>query len=200
MADDPPSAPDSGAVDAFKPAAPDLGALWERVLLGDQRAFEGVYNACSGAVYGLCVRMTANKATADDCTQATFLQAWVKRASFRGDSNLKTWLHRIAVNEVLGRGRSEGRLREVLDEYTSVGAADRAFRDSPDMDLERAIAALPERSRQVFVLHAIHGYKHDEVGKMMGIATGTSKAHFHRSRELLQGSLGAHRDGGTAHV
>lgn len=193
MADDPHPVPNTTAY-------PDLGQLWSKVLEGDQKAFESVYKACSGAVHGLCLRMTANKATADDCTQATFVQAWVKRESFRGDSQLKTWLHRIAVNEVLGRGRSEGRLREVLDEYGSLGADTVELSGSPDMDLERAIAALPERSRQVFVLHAIHGYKHDEVGQMMGIASGTSKAHFHRSRELLQNTLGSSPDGGHCHV
>lgn len=203
MANDPPTVTDpadaSGGVASSVPGV-DLAALWQRVLRNDQRAFESVYRACSGAVYGLCLRMTANTAVADDATQATFVQAWVKRESFRGDAALKTWLHRIAVNEVLGRGRSEGRFREVIDEYGQLEASDAVVNHSPDMDLERAIAALPERSRQVFVLHAIHGYKHDEVGEMMGIAAGTSKAHFHRSREILQKSLGSAETGGRAHV
>lgn len=163
--------------------AADLVVLWRQVLNNDQRAFEAVYAACSGAVYGLCQRMTANAAAADEATQATFVQAWVKRASFRGDAALNTWLHRIVANEVLGRGRSEARRREVHEDYSDYGEGSMVTNNSTDVDLERAIAALPERSRQVFVLHAIHGYKHTEVGEMMGIAAGTSKAHYHRSRE-----------------
>ena len=118
-----------------------------------------------------------------------FVQAWVKRGSFRGDARLTTWLHRIAVNEVLGRGRSEGRLQAVVGEYARETDDSVTPMAGADIDLERAIAELPERSRQVFVLHAVHGYKHTEVGEMMGIAPGTSKAHFHRSRELLQERL-----------
>ncbi len=176
-----------------EPQRADLRKLWLNVLEGDQRAFEAVYHACSGAVFGLCLRMTANRATAEDCLQATFIAAWEKRSSFRGDSRLTTWLHRIAVNAVLGRGRTEGRLREVVAEYAAeyaeVTATEELFGTASDLDLERAIANLPERSRQVFVLHAIHGYKHEEVAEMMGIASGTSKAHYHRSRELLQATL-----------
>lgn len=184
------STPQSGVSRAL--AGAELKALWRQVQADDARAFEQVYRACSGLVFGLCLRMTANQAAAEDCTQATFIQAWEKRLSFRGDSQLNTWLHRIAVNAVLGRGRQEGRLREVLDEYAEVTVTEQGYGSLPaggDRDLERAIAALPERGRQVFVLHAIHGYKHEEVGQMMGIAAGTSKAHYHRSRELLQSTL-----------
>jgi len=94
---------------------------------------------------------------------------------------------------VLGRGRREGRLREVIDEYAQDTPlwthSDSAEDALLDRELERAIATLPERGRQVFVLHALHGYKHSEVGEMMGIAAGTCKAHYHRSRELLQQHL-----------
>ena len=174
----------------------DLVALWAQVRDDDHLAFESVYAVCSGAIFGLCLRMTANRAAAEDCLQATFIAAWEKRASFRSESRLSTWLHRIAINAVLGRGRSEGRRQEVMDQYSELAPAGQSFSEDlfgagVDIDLERAIADLPERSRQVFVLHAIHGYKHNEVGEMMGIAAGTSKAHYHRSRELLQASLTA---------
>ena len=200
MADEPPKSVHGAAPGDGQAVAADLVTLWQRVLNDDQQAFEAVYAACSGAVYGLCLRMTANTAAADDATQATFVQAWVKRASFRGDAALNTWLHRIAVNEVLGRSRSEARRREVHDEYSDFGVGSMATNSHADVDLERAIAALPERSRQVFVLHAIHGYKHTEVGEMMGIAAGTSKAHYHRSREILQSVLASSTTGGATHV
>jgi len=194
MADDSPQSTPSTASGGGWQGGGDLLALWQQVRNNDQRAFEAVYAACVGAVYGLCLRMTANAAVADDATQATFVQAWVKRDSFRGEAALKTWLHRIAVNEVLGRGRSEARRHEVHAQYGEFGADTMVTHHSTDRDLERAIADLPERSRQVFVLHAIHGYKHTEVGEMMGIAAGTSKAHYHRSREILQSTLGGSAD------
>ena len=171
--------------------------LWVRVREGDRAAFELVYRALAGQVFALCLRMTASRACAEDCVQATFIAAWEKRRSFRGDSQLTTWLHRIAINKVLGEGRRDGRRRELLDSYaTESQPATAQFtgwgvdRDLDlDRDLEKAISALPERNRQVFVLHAIHGYKHEEVGALLGIASGTSKAHYHRSRQILRTAL-----------
>ena len=169
--------------------------LWARVREGDRAAFELIYRTLVGSLFALCLRMTANRASAEDCVQATFIAAWEKRHSFRGDSQLKTWLHRIAVNKVLGKGRSEGRRREVLDSYAAQSQSamteslDRGGDRGLDLDLEKAISAVPERSRQVFVLHAIHGYKHNEVGALLGIASGTSKAHYHRSRQILRAAL-----------
>jgi len=166
-------------------AEADLLALCERARAGDDRAFERLYRATVGTVHGLCLRMTADHALAEDCTQRTFVRAWQKLHQFRGDSAPGTWLHRIAVNEVLGSFRQERRHRgeaEVVD----VAGPD----TTPDIDLERAIARLPERPRQVFVLHGVYGYGHEQAAEMLEIAVGTSKAHYHRAREMLRAMLG----------
>ena len=127
----------------------------------------------------------ANHALAEECTQNTFVKAWQNLAGFRGESEVTTWLHRIAVNEVLGSHRKEKRHQheEPDEDY------DRAVDTRPDMDLERAIATLPARIRSVFVLHAIYGYGHQETGDMLNIAEGTCKAHYHHARRLLQAAL-----------
>lgn len=145
-------------------------------------------------MYGICLRMTANSAQAEECTQRTFVRAWQNLDKFRGDSKLTTWLHRIAVNEVLGRGRHETRYRMAVNEFGENTETIQAFSGSSDLDLERAIAALPERARQVFVLHAVYGYQHDETAEFLDIATGTSKAHYHRARQMLQDALGDQHD------
>ena len=61
---------------------------------------------------------------------------------------------------------------------------------SSEVDLERYIRQLPERARVVFVLHAIEGYRHDDIAVMLNIAQGTSKAQFHRARQLLEAWMG----------
>lgn len=180
--------------DISSPERTSLRGLWRKVRDGDNRAFEQVYRHCVGAVYGLCLRMTANPALAEECTQRTFVKAWRNVEKFRGDSKLTTWLHRIAVNEVLGNGRYENRYRTVVDDFGEDAETRAAFGGSPDLDLECAIAQLPQRMRQVFILHAVYGYQHNETATMLGIATGTSKAHFHRARQMLQDALGDNHD------
>ena len=156
----------------------------------DARAFEALYRLHVDKVYGLCLRMTGNVSEAEDCTQEAFIQAWNKMMKFRGDSAFSTWLHRIAVNTVLGRirksKREQDRVQAVNDVYTTRVATG----DNGELrDLAEAVDRLPERARHVFVLHAVYGYSHDEAAAMLGIAAGTSKAQLHRARRLLMQQL-----------
>ena len=81
------------------------GALVQRAVAGDTRAFERLYREHSGRVYGLCLRMTRDEHLAEDCTQDTFINAWKALPHFETRSSLSTWLHRIAVNVSLGKRR-----------------------------------------------------------------------------------------------
>ena len=84
----------------------DTEEQWiERARAGDQLAFEQIYRAYSGKVYGLCLRLTREPSVAEDCTQETFISAWRNLGRFEGRSALGTWLHRIAVNAAPARGR-----------------------------------------------------------------------------------------------
>ena len=162
--------------------------------VGDEDAFERLYRAHVGRVYGLCLRMTGNPHTAEDLTQETFVNAWRSLTGFEGRSGFGTWLHRIAVNAVLARGRSpQGRGEVSLTnaegedrEFVAGGATD----PSTPIDLERAIAALPEGARNAMVLLGVYGYTHDEAAQMLGVAVGTSKAQLHRARRLLRERMG----------
>lgn len=168
---------------------PDLAAIARQARDGDERAFEALYRATSGQVHGLCLRMTANSALAEECTQTTYVKAWQNLAHFRGESEISTWLHRIAVNEVLSSFRREKRhIHEAEGEISDIAADTRTDVDS-DRDLERAISTLPRQVRSVFVLHGIYGYGHREAGAMLNIAEGTSKAHYHQARRLLMAAL-----------
>jgi RNA polymerase sigma-70 factor (ECF subfamily) len=179
--------------------------LIERARSGDVDAFELVYRREVGRVYALCLRMTADAGRARELTQSVFVRAWDRLASFRGDSQLSSWLHRIAVNEVLIEARTDKRRRArvVLADDTREHDADSdAPNDAPivsgitlpadtetRIDLERAIAALPPGARTVFVLHDIEGYRHEEISRMTGSAEGTLRAQLHRARKLLMEAL-----------
>ncbi len=163
-----------------------IGALVERAQRSDSAAFEAFYRMHVDKIYGLCLRMTGNVAEAEDCVQDAFIQAWTKLDRFRGDSAFGTWLHRVAVNTVLGRMRKAKRENDRIQAVSDVAPAPASIGDSGDIeDLEQAMNQLPRGARHVFVLHAVYGYSHDETGDMLGIAAGTSKAQLHRAKRLL---------------
>jgi len=168
----------------------DERLLVKRAQKGDVKAFEALYRAHINHVYGLCLRMTARRSEAEDCAQEAFIQAWSKIDSFRSDSAIGTWLHRIAVNVVLGRIRAARREEERMQAVAAV-AEDRPIEpDSSKLeDLAKAIDTLPDGARHVFVLTAVFGYSHSETSEMLGIAEGTSKAQLFRARSLLAEQL-----------
>lgn len=171
-------------------------ARWvERARQADPSAFEKLYRANVDRVYGLCLRMTGERSEAEDCVQEAFIQAWNKLDKFRGDAAFGTWMHRVAVNVVLGRMRKSKREQDRIRAVSDVAPAREAIADDGAMrDLEQAINELPSGARHVFVLHAVYGYSHGETGDMLGIAEGTSKAQLNRARRLLVQQLEAERE------
>ena len=166
-------------------------AAWiARAKRADAHAFERLYRRHIDRVYGLCLRMTGNVSEAEDCAQEAFIQAWNKLDKFRGDSAFSTWLHRIAVNAVLGRIRKSKREHDRMQVVAEQAESPVCREDTGELrDLAAAVDRLPEGARHVFVLHAVYGYSHDEAAGMLGIAAGTSKAQLHRARRLLAQQL-----------
>jgi len=165
-------------------------ALIAQAQRSNARAFEALYRLHIDRVYGICLRMTGNVSEAEDCAQEAFIQAWNKLEKFRGDSAFSTWLHRIAVNSVLGRMRKSKREQDRIMAVKESAPPTVAMGDTGDMrDLSEAVDRLPQGARHVFVLHAVYGYSHDETGEMLGIAAGTSKAQLHRAKRLLAQQL-----------
>jgi len=160
---------------------------------GDASAFERVYRTHVAKIHSLTRRMLGSH-EADEVTQDIFVRTWQKLGQFRGDSAFSTWLHRLAVNTALMelRSRAGGEERETDDAALEfVGTVDTAGqRLREQMDLERAVATLPERARAVLVLHDIEGWKHEEIASELGMAVGSSKAQLHRARNLLRQRLG----------
>lgn len=157
---------------------------------GDVRAFERLYRKHLPRVHSLVRRMAAGRNT-DELTQDVFVRVWHKLGSFRGDSAFGTWLHRLAVNVVIERFRSDRARRQRLHDGDAVFETIAAPMRSGDlsMDLETALQKLPDGAREIFVLHDVEGYKHHEIATMLEIAAGTSKAQLHRARMMLRRHL-----------
>ena len=175
-------------------AAHDISTanLVERARQGDERAYEAVYRRYVGRVYALSLRMCGDAQTAEEITQDAFVKAWKGLERFRGDSQFTTWLHRITVNLVLQHRRSQGRRaakEEAKGDVSDLGHSVRPASTGAKIDLERAIAELPEGARDVLVLRDVQGYKYREVADILGVAVGTVKAQVHRARKMVQEKL-----------
>jgi RNA polymerase sigma-70 factor, ECF subfamily len=161
---------------------------------GSAAAFEQLYRRHAPRVHALCLRMTGNVATAEDCTQEAFVQAWRNLARFETRSAFGTWLHRIAVNAVLQQVRRRQETLGVEDsverEVADVLADPLSEDPGRGRDLEAAIASLPAGARHVLVLVGVYGHSHEEASQMLGVAVGTCKAQLHRARALLGARLG----------
>jgi RNA polymerase sigma-70 factor, ECF subfamily len=166
--------------------------LVERCRRGEMGAFEELYGTYAGRLYNVACRLLGNPADAEDLVQEAFLQAHRKLDTFRGDSALGTWLHRLLVNLGLDHLRSRaGRTAQAtagMDDVRVVPFT-RPETVAERIDLEAAIARLPDGSRAAFVLHDVEGLDHKEVAAVLGVSEGTSKSQLHKARLRLREML-----------
>lgn len=164
--------------------------LVRRATRGDERAFEMLYRRHVARIHTLMRRM-ADPDAADELTQDVFVRAWTRLGSFRGDSAFGTWLHRLAVNVVLTRRRAVRTERGWIDDGGGDVAErpERPVHPGVRIDLEAAMARLPEGARQVFVLHDVEGWTHEEIAERLGLVAGTSKSQLSRARAALRRML-----------
>jgi RNA polymerase sigma-70 factor, ECF subfamily len=184
------------------PAANDQAEILARAQAGDNQAFAQLYSMHKRRIYSLCLRMVGSVAEAEDLTQEAFLQFHRKIDTFRGESALSTWLHRLAINVVLMHLRKKGLQVTSLDEAMepapdqrpgrSFGAPDLILSGAIDrLALQRAIDDLPAGYRLIFVLHDIEGYEHNEIATLLDCSIGNSKSQLHKARLKLREALRA---------
>lgn len=184
----------------FQQQTTSLGddVLVARLKRGEQSALRALYEQHGKRVYALCYRLSGDAEIAEDITQEVFVQVWQKIHNFRGDSKFSTWLHSVASNVAIGQMRKQKswwRSWFGSDEQNETELANIAITDdATNFDLSRSgldkhIANLPEQARMVFVLFAVEGWRHEEISKELNIAVGSSKAQYHRAKQLLQQAL-----------
>lgn len=154
---------------------------------GDTAAFERVYRRHAARIHTLCSRMLAPE-EADDLTQDVFIRAWQKLALFRGDSAFGTWLYRLAVNLILARRQTHATRRSRFEggDPEVIPLAARSERPDLRVDVDAAIRTLPPGARDVFMLHDVEGYTHEEIAGMLNVTAGTSKSQLHRARMSMR--------------
>ncbi|HEU4509073.1 MAG TPA: sigma-70 family RNA polymerase sigma factor [Pyrinomonadaceae bacterium] len=180
----------------------------ERLKQGDAAAFETLVNERSGEIYGLLYRLTENGEEARDLTQETFLRAFQSIVNFRGESDLRTWIYRIAINQARNRWRWWRRRRR--DVTFSIDAPDsnggpglsaslKATSGSdPETDtlahereraLKKALSSLRRVYREAVVLRDIEGFAYEEIAATLDISVGTVKSRLARGRQELRRKL-----------
>ncbi|MGD0627903.1 MAG: RNA polymerase sigma factor [Terracidiphilus sp.] len=184
-------------------ATDEPAEILARAQAGDNQAFAQLYALHKRRIYSLCLRMVGSVAEAEDLTQEAFLQFHRKMGTFRGESALSTWLHRLAINVVLMHLRKRGLQLTSLDEAMepapdqrpgrSFGAPDLILSGAIDrLALQRAIEDLPAGYRLIFVLHDIEGYEHNEIASLLDCSIGNSKSQLHKARLKLRDALRGH--------
>lgn len=160
---------------------------------GDRQAFHLLYQQHIGRVYAVCWRLLGDRQKAEDASQESFVKVWQSLPDFKGDSSFATWLHRIATRTAIDCWRRDKRLSfvepETVDGLAELGGQTTAADNDDGRDLEQAIQRLPAQAKAVFVLFALEGYQHNEIATLLNIAEGSSKAQYHRARQLLRGFL-----------
>ena len=169
--------------------------LIQRLKDGEEDAARALYDAHVERVYRICFRFAGEDHLAQDFTQETFVRAFTKIDTFRGEAAFGTWIGSIATTVSLNGLRKVKRFRGRETELNEqLGGATRSRRIEPDLqtNLHRAIDDLPEGYRTVFILHDLEGYTHEEIGTMLGIQAGTSKSQLFRARNRLREALAEH--------
>lgn len=168
-----------------------LRGLIDAATAGDRGAYQQIYQQHIGQVYALCFRLTGDRDQAEEAAQEVFIQVWQKLQNFKGDSKFSTWLHSVTSNVTISYLRKQkGWWQRMLNIEDSPAMDMPSEGLNQEIDLDEYIVRLPERARIVFVLHAIEGYRHEEIAERMNIAVGSCKAQFHRAKQLMKEWMG----------
>jgi RNA polymerase sigma-70 factor (ECF subfamily) len=188
----------SGALKGHKPESSPFSEAIRLAQQGDAAAFEIIYHQHCGRVYALCLRMLRDPAEAEDLVQEVFMQVFRKIHTFRGESALSTWLHRLTANLVLMYLRRKKPSSTSLDDMTGseeasakpgqeIGGPDLQLSGLVDrVTLQSAIDQLPEGYKEIFVLYDVQGYEHSEIAQILGRSIGNSKSQLHKARKRLR--------------
>lgn len=181
--------------------------LVERCKRGDRGAYDELMRRHQDRVFNVIYRCVGDREDAGDIAQEVFIRAFRAMHGFHGEAAVSTWLHRIAVNEVINHRRRAGAKRKIRTVQIERGNPDpegHASDDPPDTSTEPskimaekereqliqdAIDSLDDDHRTVVVLKDIEGYRYEEIAEIIGCPRGTVKSRLHRARLELREKL-----------
>ncbi|MCE2455586.1 MAG: sigma-70 family RNA polymerase sigma factor [Gemmatimonadetes bacterium] len=161
-----------------------------RAARGDPEAVKVLYDRYSPRVYAVVRRIVGDDNSAEDCTQEVWMRVFGALDRFRGEARFSTWVHRIAVNAALQEVRSADARRK-REEFVALDRRIEARTGDPLLRhrLERALDRLPLGMRRVIILHDVEGFTHEEIGRKLGVTSGTSKSQLFKARAKMRNML-----------
>lgn len=151
---------------------------------GEPWALERLYHSYQPHLYALCHRLLGRSEDAQDAMQTAFVRAFRELPRFRGDSSLKTWLYRIAVNESVGVLRKRREPQELLED--TAGVADGSGVVVEQLAVRAALARTCPAHRTILVLRFWEGLSYEEIALVLGLSLGAVKMRLHRAREAFR--------------
>jgi RNA polymerase sigma-70 factor (ECF subfamily) len=159
----------------------------------DRKAQQELYDKYSGLLLGVCLRYAADRAEAEDILQDSFLKIFFNIKDYTGSGSFTGWLRKVTVNTAITNYHKNLKYRYHVDieEFVSMETGTTSFEEDffNSEELLRVLNELPAGFRMVFNLYAVEGYKHKEIGEMLGIDTNTSKSQYSRAKAALRSKL-----------
>lgn len=165
--------------------------LLKGCLKGRSDAQEQLYNRYYRTMFGVCLRYSNDRDTAEDVLQEGFIKVFRSLENFSGKGSLEGWIRRIMVNTALEQYRKKGAMYALVDieQARHHDTGHDIVSQMAEGEILKLVQKLPDGYRTIFNLYAIEGYNHREIGEMLGISEGTSKSQFARARQQLQESI-----------
>lgn len=160
------------------------------------KAFDTLVDLYSEQLYWQIRKLVVDHEDANDLLQNVFLKAWKNIHNFRGDAKLSTWLHKIAINESLNFLNQERQKRELTDDsgddflLRNIEADDYIDGEAIELNLQKAVASLPEKQRLVFNMRYYDEMKYDQISEILGTSVGALKASYHHAVKKISAILG----------
>lgn len=187
-----PTTPDTAALEGL-----DDAGLVAACVSGRREAFDVIVERHRRTVYQVCYRFMSNHEDASDLSQEAFVRAWRGLKTFKGESQLSTWLYRIAVNVCLNKVSAKTpaiepiEALERLEDTRTEGARSRLLREERAATVRKAIAGLPKRQRATLILRSYHDMSHQQIADILGSSVGAVKANFFHALANLKKILGS---------
>ena len=187
-----PTTPDAAAFEGL-----DDAALVAACVSGRREAFDVIVERHRRTVYQVCYRFVSNHEDASDLSQEAFVRAWRGLKNFKGQSQLSTWLYRIAVNVCLNKVSAKRPATEPIEsierfaDTRTESARGLLLREERAATVRRAIAGLPKKQRATLILRAYHELSHQQIAAILGSSVGAVKANFFHALANLKKILGS---------
>ncbi|WP_026452551.1 RNA polymerase sigma factor [Aequorivita capsosiphonis] len=162
--------------------------LIEKASKGDRRAQHQLFEMFSPKMLGVCRQYLKNNDLAEEVMLSGFLKMFKNLNNFKNEGSFEGWIRRIMVNESISQLRKDKKLHFISETEIENTQEHSAYIETEleVNEIQKMIDSLPDGYKTIFVLYAIEGYKHSEIGEMLQISENTSKSQLFKARKMLQ--------------